>query len=130
MRPWRDIALALVVDLGDQRAGGVQHRQPRACGILDHRLRHAMGAEHRHRAVGHFVQLLDEARALVLERVDHMAVVHDLVAHIDRLAVFLERPLDDVDRPHDAGAKAARLGKNDSHSIHSCRAQAAAFDRA
>ena len=74
-----------------------------------------MGAEHGDGAVGHFVQFLDEARALVLQRVDDMLVVDDLVAHIDGLAILLERALDDVDGAHHAGAKAARLGQDDLH---------------
>src|SRR6185436_2577797 len=39
---------------------------------------------------------------------DDMAVVHDLVAHIDRGAVSLQRPLDDLDSAVYPGAKAAR----------------------
>ena len=110
-----DIALALAVDLGNQRAGGVQNRQSARRRFLNDRLGHAMGAEHRDRAFGHFVQLFDKAGALVLQRFDDMAVVHDLMAHIDGLAIFFERALDDVDRPHDARTKAARLGKDDTH---------------
>ena len=120
-----DIALALVVHLGDQRAGGVQHRQAAVCGGLDHRLRHAMGAEHGHRAFGHFVQFLDKAGALVLQGVHHMLVVHDLMAHIDGLAILIERLLDDIDGADDPGTKAARLGKNDSHKVPSCAPPAA-----
>jgi hypothetical protein len=39
--------------------------------------------------------------------VDHVLVVHDLVAHVDRRAVQLERALHDLDRTLDAGAEAA-----------------------
>ena len=39
------------------------------------------------RVVRHLVELLDEDRALALELLDHGAVVHDLVADIDRRAV-------------------------------------------
>ena len=46
-----------------------------------------------------------------------MLVVHDLVAHIDRRTVFLQRALDDLDRAHDAGAEAAGLGQNDLHQL-------------
>ena len=114
-----DIALALAVDLGDQRTRRVQHRQAaRAC-FLDDRLRHAMGAEHRHRAIRHFVQLFDETRALVFQGFDDMPVVDDFVAHIDGLTVFLQRAFDDVDRPNDARTEAARLGKDDTHRIRS-----------
>jgi hypothetical protein len=41
--------------------------------------------------------------------------MHDLVPHIDRRAVFLERTLDDFDGTHHAGAKAARLCKINFH---------------
>jgi hypothetical protein len=41
--------------------------------------------------------------------------MHDFVPHIDRLAVLLQSALDDIDRPYDACAEAARLGKNDTH---------------
>ena len=38
----------------------------------------------------------------------------DLVAHIDRRAVDLQRPLDDVDCAHHAGAEAARRAEHDA----------------
>jgi hypothetical protein len=41
--------------------------------------------------------------------------VNDLVTHIDGWTVFLERPLDDLDRTHDTRAKAARLGQIHFH---------------
>src|SRR5262249_25599733 len=110
-----DIALALIVHLRHQRAGRIQNRKvARLCGVHDG-LRDAMRAEHRHRAIGDLIELLDKARALALQRVDDMLVVHDLMADIDGLAILLERALDDVDRPDDARAKTARLGKYDTH---------------
>jgi hypothetical protein len=69
-----------------------------------------VGAEHDRHAVGHFVEFLDENRALGLQAIDHIAVVDDLVAHIDRRAVAFERALDDLDRAVDPGAEAARRG--------------------
>ena len=45
--------------------------------------------------------------------VDDVPVVHDLVAHVDGLAELHERPVDDVDRAHDARAKASRLSQVD-----------------
>ena len=74
-----------------------------------HGFRHAMGGKnHRRRASGHLVEFIDEYGPLGPQRVDHVFVVHDFVAHIDRRAVFFERALDRVDGPHDAGAKTAR----------------------
>ena len=48
---------------------------------------------------------------LALQPLDHIAVVHDLVADIDRRAVFLQRQHDDLDGAVDAGAKTARLAQ-------------------
>jgi hypothetical protein len=42
-----------------------------------------------------------------------MPVVDDLVAHIYGWAVLRESSLHDLDRAHDAGAEAARLGQDD-----------------
>ncbi len=44
-----------------------------------------------------------------------MPVVHDLVAHIDRRAIPLERPLNDLDCAHNAGTKPAWLCQDDFH---------------
>ena len=79
--------------------------------------RHAMGAENRHCSLGHFVQILDEARAFRLERFDDMAIMNDLVAHVDRGAVLDQRPLDNIDRADNPRAKPPRLCKNNLHSL-------------
>src|SRR5690606_30575269 len=68
---------------------------------------------------GHLVELLDEDRAALLEIVDHVAVVHDLVAHVDRRAEGLDGALDDLDGAIDAGAEAAGVGEDDIHGGHS-----------
>ena len=82
--------------------------------FLRNRLRHAVGGEdHRRLGVGDFGEFLDEDRALGLQALDHVAVVHDLVADIDRRAIALERLLDRIDRPHHAGAEAARRAEQD-----------------
>ena len=67
------------------------------------------GENHRRVGAGRdFAQLLDEYRALGAQALDHVAVVHDFVADIDRGAVKLEQPLHRFDGAHDAGAKAER----------------------
>ena len=60
-------------------------------------------------------QLFDENRAFGLEAVDDEFVVNDLVTDVDRRSVLLERPLDDFDGAHHAGAESARLRKKDFH---------------
>ena len=111
----RHVALALVVDLGHQRAGGIEDRQAARCGFLLHAPRHAVGAEYGDGVRRHFRQVLDEDGAFVLQAFDHVFVVHDLMAHIDRRAILLERALDDLDRAHDACAKPAGLRKIHFH---------------
>ncbi len=69
-----------------------------------------MGAEHHRRAVGHFVQLLDEHRADGAQPVDDILVVHDLVPDIDGCAEQVDGPFHDVDGAVDAGAESARIG--------------------
>ena len=101
------------VDLGDQRAGGVEHLKAAGIGLAAHFLADAVGAEDQGGAGRHLGQVFDEDGSLGLEVVDHIGVVHDLVAHVDGRAKFLDRPLDDFDGPVDARAKAARLGQND-----------------
>ena len=104
-------ALGLVVHLGHQRAGGVDDLQLALRGRGVHRRCDAMRGEHHDRALGYLVGLVDEDRAGVGQRLDHVPVVHDLVADVHRRAVLLERPLDGLDRAVDARAVPARLGQ-------------------
>ena len=87
------VAPGLHVNLGDQRAGGIDLEHVARRGGSRNRLRHAMGGkDHGPVAIGDFVELLDEDSALGLEVVDHEPVVHDLVAHIDRARRRVPRP--------------------------------------
>ena len=102
----------LVVHLGDQRAGRVDRLQLRAPRPPRAPSGETPCAEKTTvRALGHLVGLLDEDRAARLEVGDHVLVVHDLLADVDRRAVELERLLDGDDRPVDPGAVAARRGE-------------------
>jgi hypothetical protein len=103
----------LDVHLGHQRAGGVEHVEAAPPRLVLHRLAHAVGREHQRGARRHVGQVLDEDRALGLEVVDDVGVVHDLVAHVDGRAELLQRALDDLDGAVDAGAEAARLREQD-----------------
>jgi hypothetical protein len=111
LEPVLVVPLRLDMHLGDQRAGGVHedHLAPRRFGR--DRLGHAMGRED-HRPVRRtFVELLDEDGTQFAQPVHDILVVHDLVAHVDRGAPFLQRHLDDLDRTVHARAESARRGK-------------------
>ena len=106
-------AFGFAVDLGNQRAGRVDKLQIPALGFFWHGLRHAVGGENHRAVVGCFVQLVNEDGALGFQTFDHKAIVYDLMAHIDRRAVLLQRQLDDVDGANDARAEPSGGGKFD-----------------
>ena len=114
--PGGHVILALQVHLGHERAGGIEHSQAARLCFLFNDARHAMGTENSDRTRGGFGQLVDEARALGLERIDHMLVVDDLMAHVDRGAVFFQGAFHDLDGTYDTRTKTAGLGKEDLHS--------------
>src|SRR5262249_25077679 len=111
------IALALAVDLGDQRAGGIDDGQVAQRGLVGDLLRDSVGAEDRDGTLGSLVQLVDEAGADAPQLLDHALVVHDLMTDIDGRAIFLEREFDDLYGALDAGAKSSRLRKNHQHAL-------------
>ena len=84
-------------------------------GLVLDRLRDPVRAEDHGGAVGDLLELLDEHRALLAQVLDHPAVVHHLVAHVDGRAEHGECALDDLDRAVDAGAEAAWVGEENIH---------------
>src|SRR5262249_41007294 len=77
----------------------------------------AMRTEDRNGVRRHFRKLFDKTGAARLQRIDDPFVVHDLVPHVDRRPVLVERTLDNLNRTYDAGAKAARLRQNNLHYV-------------
>ena len=55
--------------------------------------------------VRHLVQLLDEDGALAAQLLNDEGVVDNFMANVHRAAEAPQRKLDDVYRPHDAGAE-------------------------
>src|SRR5690606_16989557 len=108
-------ALRLDVDLGDEGAGGVDHAQPAGRRGGAHGRRDAVRAEHEQGALGRLGRVLDEDGALGAQRLDHVAVVDDLVADVDGRPEALETLLHDLDGAVDPGAEAARTGEQDLH---------------
>ena len=105
-----EVALRFNVHLRDKRAGGVDEDHLARPRLRRHRFRHAMGGEDDrpiHRAV---VQFFDEHSAQPLQPLNHVAVVDNLVADIDRRAPLPDRLLNDLDGPVDPRAEAARGG--------------------
>ena len=103
----------LDVDLGHQRAGGVDRPQPARRRVLVDRRGDAVGGEDDELALGDLGLLLDEDRAPLRQLLDHVLVVDDLLAHVDRRAVHVERVLDRLHGPVDARAVAPRRREQD-----------------
>ena len=111
LRKWISASRCTLVTSGQVASRWKRLRAPRR---RRHRLGDAVGGEdHRLVGLGDLVELLDEDGALRLQALDDIAVMHDLVAHIDGRAVAFERELDDLDGPLDAGAEAARAAEED-----------------
>ena len=108
------ITAALVVHLGDQRAGRVDHRQTAFGRQLLHTFGNAMGGEDGHGTGRDLIQLVDEHRTTGTQVLDHVSIVDDLVADVDRRAILLQGSLDDFDCSLHAGAEAAGLGQDDA----------------
>jgi hypothetical protein len=68
---------------------------------------HAVRGEDDGLALGYLGLLLDEHGAALAQLLDHVLVVHDLLADVYRRPVQLERALDRLDRAVDARAVAA-----------------------
>jgi hypothetical protein len=101
----------LVMHLGHQGAGCINGDHIAFLRFGGHGFRHTMRRED-HGPVGRaFVKLLDEDGAFGPQPINHEFVVHDFVPHKDRRAPFLDRQLDDLDRPIHARTKAARCGE-------------------
>jgi hypothetical protein len=98
-------AAGLGVDLAHQRAGGVDHDEVPLGGAATDLGRDAVSGEHERGAGRDVVDLLHEDGPLALELGDDVGVVDDLAPDVDRLGEPVDGPLDDVDRPLDAGAE-------------------------
>lgn len=95
-------SFGLLVHLGDQRAGRVDGAQAALGSGLVHFGRDSVCREHHDGAFGHLVGLVDEDRTAFDQGVDHVPVVHDLLADINRGTVLVEGPLDCFHGPVDA----------------------------
>ena len=110
------------VDLGHQRAGGVDRPQAVGGGVVVDRRGDAVGGEDDDRALRHLALLVDEDRAALGELLDHVFVVDDLFADVDGGAVDLQRALDGLHGAVDPGAVAAWGGEQDLARAGDCGA--------
>ena len=98
---------------GHQRAGRVKNLKTARARLDLHGTADTVRRKNKCRSAGHFIQRFNKDSALGLEVVHDIGVVHNLVAHINRGAKFLQGMLDDLDGPIHTSAKATRLGQQD-----------------
>ena len=106
-------AHSLAVHLVHQRAGRVNSVQGAVAGCGNHRRGHAVRREHGHGTFGNFVHFINEDSALLLQGLHHVAVVNNLLAHVDGRAVVLQRLLNSNHGTVNARAVTARGGEQD-----------------
>src|SRR5205085_2706069 len=101
----------LDVDLGDERAGGVDRPELALARVLVNGRGDAVGREDHDLALRDLGLLLDEDRAPFGQLLDDVLVVDDLLPDVDRCAVEVERLLDRLPGALDARAVTARRGE-------------------
>jgi hypothetical protein len=102
-----------LVDLGDQRAGGVDGAQTPVLRRLDHGRRHAVRRKDHQRTLRHLVRFVDKDGSLFFQRTDHVHVVDNLLADVNRRPIVLQRLFYGDDGPVNAGAVSARGRQQD-----------------
>ena len=103
----------LHMHLGHQRARGIKNSEAALNGFVLNGAAHPVRAEHQGSAWWHVVQVFNEDGTLFFQVVDHKGVVHDFVAHINRTAKFVQRALDNFNRPVHARTKTTGFGQQD-----------------
>ena len=106
------------VDFGHERAGGIKYAEPAFGGFLLYGFGDAVCRVNQDGAFGYVGEVFDEYRAFFAQVVDDEFVVDDFVADVNRCAEFFQRALDDADGAVNAGAEAARVGKDDGFLGH------------
>src|SRR5205823_11429464 len=97
------------VDFSNQRAGGINHAKIAFLAGLANLWRNAVGAVDDALTWGDLFHAIYEHRSFGGKFIYHVAVVNNLLAHVDRRAKGIERDFYDVNCPDYAGAKAPRL---------------------
>jgi hypothetical protein len=103
------------VHLGHERTRRIQEPQAARPGLFVDRRRHAVRAEHDHRAWRDVAELFDEDRAHAAQPFDDVVVVDDFVPDVHGRSECVERTFDDADGPVNPGAEAARVRQEDPH---------------
>ena len=114
------VAFRLDMHFRDERAGGVDIDHLAARGLGRDGFRNAVGRKDHRAVIGAFFELFDKHRALGAQIINHIFIVHDFVAHIDRCAPFRDGHFDNLDRPIHTGTKPTRGRKVQGQGVGLC----------
>ena len=89
--------LNFAVNLGHQRTRGIDGVESASLGCCNYRWRNTVSRKHEDASLRHLVDLVDEDSAALFKRRNHVFVVNDLLANINRSAVVVESLLDSND---------------------------------
>src|SRR5579871_4792192 len=100
------------MDFGDQRTSGVDDAQLTLRGPIPFAGRHPVRAENDALPFRDLFERIDKDGALAFEGLEHEAVVHYLMAHIERSSVGAQRAAYRLNGAVHTGAKSARFGQD------------------
>ena len=103
------------VNLGDERAGGIDLDELAVGGLAANFRGNAMGGINHRAAGGDFFNRIDKNYALLNEAIDNVFVVDDFMVDVDRGALEFEDAFDTFDGHVDAGTEAAGVCEEDFH---------------
>ena len=106
------VALDLRMDLGYQRTSGIDDTQLTLGRSIPFAGRHPVRAENDALPFRNLFERIDKDGALTFEGLEHEAVVHYLMAHIERSSVGAQRAAYRLNGAVHTGAKSARFGQD------------------
>jgi hypothetical protein len=98
------------MDLGHQRAGGIENLQVAALGLGPYRQRDTVGAENNRGTIRDIRKILYKDRTFSAQILHDKPVMHHFVPDVDRGAKTRQREFDDVDGAIDTGTETAWIG--------------------
>src|SRR6185437_14046243 len=114
--PLSQVVAALRMHFRDEWTGRIEHTKASFGRLGLDLFCDAVGTKNRYCIRRYFRKVFYKVRPTCLECVDHAFIVHDLVAHINRRPILVERPFDNLDRANDARTKPARFSENHPHT--------------
>src|SRR5690242_9140046 len=106
------------VDFCYQWARGIDDLEVFGFGFFPYLWCYTMGAKHDCSPRRNLEQRIDKYDSFRAQLIDHMTIVDDLFANIERLLVHIESDIVDVDCTHYAGAETAGLGEKNLFEMH------------